>query len=221
MDTYSILLYLHILAFVFWLGTDIGVFTLGKFAQNPAHTVDQRLLLLKVALILDMFPRVFMVLTLPTGFHLAVILGGIPSGQPLIMWVWLFSAVWLAVVLVGLLKHEAPIGQQAKVIEKVIQYSLLAGLLWVVFSSWFASGLIIASWLTTKVLLYAGVIAVTPLLEIAFGPAVAGFMALPTEGSTEAIEADIKRGMDVTYIWVIVIYVLVLVAAYLGVAKPF
>ena len=75
MDWYAVLLFVHILSLVFWLGTDIGVFVLGKFAQNPDYSVDQRLLLLKVALILDMFPRVFMVMSLPTGFQLATAIG--------------------------------------------------------------------------------------------------------------------------------------------------
>ena len=50
MDWYAVLLFVHILSLVFWLGTDIGVFVLGKFAQNPIYAVEQRLLLLKVAL---------------------------------------------------------------------------------------------------------------------------------------------------------------------------
>ena len=99
MDWYAVFLFLHILSLVFWLGTDIGVFVLGKFAQNPVYAVEQRLLLLKVALILDMFPRVFMVLSLPTGFHLATILGAIQTSPSLTAVVWGFSAIWLVVVL--------------------------------------------------------------------------------------------------------------------------
>jgi hypothetical protein len=220
MDWYSILLFIHILSLVFWLGTDIGVFVLGKFAQNPAYTVDQRLLLLKVALILDMFPRVFMVLSLPTGFQLATLLGAIESHQMLTAGVWLFSAVWLAVVLTGLLRHDQPEGQTAKKVEKVIHFVLLAILGWAAISSLLGNGPIMMIWVAAKVLMYALLFIVMPLLEKAFLPAVMGFMSLESEGSSPELEDQIQGGMDRTYVWVLAIYVIVLITAFVGVAKP-
>ena len=220
MDWYSILLFIHILSLVFWLGTDIGVFVLGKFAQNPTYTVDQRLLLLKVALILDMFPRVFMVLSLPTGFQLATLLGAIDSPQMLTAGVWLFSAVWLAVVLTGLLRHDQPEGQTAKKVEKVIHFVLLAILGWAAISSLLGNGPIMIIWVAAKVLMYALLFVVMPLLEKAFLPAVMGFMSLETEGSSPELEDQIQGGMDRTYVWVLTIYVIVLITAFVGVAKP-
>ena len=220
MDLYAILLFLHILSLVFWLGTDIGVFVLGKFAQNPVYAVEQRLLLLKVALILDMFPRVFMVLSLPTGFQLATILGAIPNGQDLTIAVWAFSAVWLAVVLTGLLRHDEPIGLNAKKVEKVIHYILLAVLAWASISSLLGDGPITMIWVAAKVLMYALLFVVMPLLEKSFMPAVLGFMSLETEGSSAELESQIRGGMDRTYVWVLTIYAIVFVTAFLGVAKP-
>jgi hypothetical protein len=220
MDWYSILLFIHILSLVFWLGTDIGVFVLGKFAQNPTYTVDQRLLLLKVALILDMFPRVFMVLSLPTGFQLATSLGAIDSHQILTAGVWIFSSFWLAVVLTGLLRHDQPAGQNAKKVEKVIHFVLLAILGWAAISSLLGNGPITTTWVAAKVLMYALLFVVVPLLEKAFLPAVMGFMSLETEGSSPELENQIRGGMDRTYVWVLSIYAIVLVTAFIGVAKP-
>ena len=220
MDWYAILLFVHILSLVFWLGTDIGVFVLGKFAQNPAYAVEQRLLLLKVALILDMFPRVFMVLSLPTGFQLATELGAIAASQLLTAAVWGFSVIWLAVVLTGLLRQEEPIGQYAKKAEKLIHLILLVTLAWAGLSSLFGDGLITMTWVAAKVLLYSLLFVVMPLLEKAFLPAVAGFMSLETEGSSPELESQIRGGMDRTYVWVLTIYAIVIVTAFIGVAKP-
>ena len=220
MDWYAILLFVHILSLVFWLGTDIGVFVLGKFAQNSVYAVEQRLLLLKVALILDMFPRVFMVLSLPTGFQLATILGAIQTSPSLTAVVWGFSAIWLVVVLTGLLRHEEPIGLNAKKVEKVIHYILLAVLAWAALSSLFGNGPITLTWVAVKVLLYAALFVVMPLLEKAFLPAVMGFMSLETAGSSPELESQIRGGMDRTYVWVLAIYAIVIVTAFIGVAKP-
>lgn len=221
MNLYDIILFLHILSLVFWLGTDIGVFTLGKFAQNPVYSIDQRLLLLKVALILDMFPRVFMVLTLPTGFHLAATLGVISVASSFIAGVWIFSACWLVVVLVSLLRQESTLGQRAKLVEKVIQFLLLALLFWISISSLITATPILVGWLAWKVFIYGLLLLIIPFLERAFAPAVAGFTALPTQGSSPELESQIKRSMDATFIWVIAIYIVVLLAAFLGVAKPY
>jgi hypothetical protein len=58
------------------------------------------------------------------------------------------------------------------------------------------------------------------LLEKAFLPAVMGFMSLETEGSSPELENQIRGGMDRTYVWVLSIYAIVLVTAFIGVAKP-
>jgi hypothetical protein len=220
MDWQAILLFVHILALVFWLGTDIGVFVLGKFAQNPDYAVDQRHILLKVAMILDMFPRVFMVLTLPTGFQLAVALGAIPPDVTLIAAVWAFAAVWLAVVLVGLLGQETPIGQTAKKLEKLVHLALLVALAWAGLASLLTGAPIALPWVAAKVLLYAMILVIMQFLEKAFLPAVIGFVSLESEGSTAELERQIRGAMDRTYLWVLAIYAIVLASAFLGVAKP-
>jgi hypothetical protein len=220
MDGYAVLLFIHILSLVFWLGTDIGVFVLGKFAQNPGYSVEQRLLLLKVALILDMFPRVFMVLTLPSGFHLATAMGAIPYSLALIAGVWAFSAVWLVIVLTGLLRHEAPIGKSAKKVEKIIQYVLFAVLAWAGLASLLTGDPITTPWIAVKVLMYASILVIIQFLEKAFFPAVAGFLSLESSGSSPQLESQIRGGMDRVYLWVLAIYAVVIVSAFLGVAKP-
>lgn len=220
MDWYAVLLFVHILSLVFWLGTDIGVFVLGKFAQNPVYAVNQRLLLLKVALILDMFPRVFMVLSLPTGFQLATLLGAVPNGHSLALAVWAFSAVWLAVVLIGLLLHHQPIGRAAKKAERSVHVLLLLVLAWASISSLLGNGPITLTWVAAKVLMYALLFVIMPLLERAFLPAVGGFMSLETGGSSPELEKQIRGSMDRTYIWVLTIYGIVLTTAFVGVAKP-
>ena len=220
MDWHATILFIHILALVFWLGTDVGVFVLGKFAQNEGYSVDQRLLLMKVAMILDMFPRVFMVLTLPTGFALAVSMGGIFANSIVSAGVYLFSALWLAVVIVGLLRPDAPVGETAKSLEKVIHYILILSLTWAGMSSLLTGGPILLPWLAVKLLGYAAIVVVMRLLEKAFMPAVLGFMDLEISGSSPALERQIRSGMDLTYMWVSAIYLLVLLVAYLGVAQP-
>ena len=220
MDWNNFLVFVHILLLVFWLGTDIGVFVLGKFAQNPQYTVDQRLLLLKVALILDMFPRVCMVLIVPTGYQLAINLGAINPGAYLTSGVWVFSGIWLAVVLTGLLQHGNDIGVRAKLIEKWIHYFLLTTGAWVGITSLYSGAPISMRWLAIKVILFVLIIIFALLLERVFNPVATAFFKLAEEGSSVETEDQIRKGMDRTYVWVLAIYAAVIFAAYFGVSKP-
>ena len=126
----------------------------------------------------------------------------------------------MAVVLTGILRHDQPLGQSAKKVEKVIHFALLAALGWASISSLFGDGPITLTWVAVKVLLYALLFVVMPLLEKAFMPAVMGFMTLETAGSSPELEGQIRGGMDRTYVWVLTIYAIVFVTAFIGVAKP-
>lgn len=217
MDWNTHLLFLHILLLVFWLGTDIGVFVIGKFVQRPKYSVDQRLLLIQVLLIIDMFPRICMVLMVPTGYQLAVNLGAISAPLYLTLGIWLFSGLWLAVVLTGLLRSEQAVGQKAKKIERIIHYTLIFGAGWVALASIFYGAPIAEYWVAEKIVVFILIIISVIMLEKAFMPAAVGFMQLESDGSSEKLEELIHNGMNRTYLWVIVIYVLVTHSAWLGV----
>jgi hypothetical protein len=55
---YPTLVYVHLLLFVLWLGADVGVFLLGQhFRKRSLYTLDQRIALLKLLVIVDLTPR--------------------------------------------------------------------------------------------------------------------------------------------------------------------
>jgi hypothetical protein len=220
MDWNTHLLFAHVLLLVFWLGTDIGVFVLGKFAQNPKYSVDQRLLLLKPLLILDMFPRVCMVLIVPTGYQLALDLEAFHAPPYLSMGIWLFSGIWLAAVLSRMVWSEQPAGRIAQTVERIIHYFLVPAAGWVGLASIYYGAPIQDSWIAEKVVVFVLIILCVRLLEIAFNPAAVAFMQLANEGSSTELEKQLKSGMNLTYVWVIAIYILVAHSAWLGVSHP-
>ena len=220
MDWYTTLVLVHLLALVFWLGTDIGVFVVGKFAQNPIYSVEQRMLLMKAGMIIDIFPRICMVISFPTGFQLAVMLGAIPYNAAFSAILWIFSGLWLAIVLLGIFRQGSALGEQSKKLEKLIHYVLVPTLLAVSIWSLMETGPISIYWVAVKVLVYALIIVMVLLLEGAFIPAVLGFAELAEKGSSPEVEAQITSGMDQTYIWVLMIYLWVFICAVLGIFKP-
>jgi hypothetical protein len=219
MDWTSFLLFLHILSFVFWLGTDLGVFVLGKFAQKEVYGIEARILLLKVGMILDMFPRVALVISILTGYQLAVNDSLLIVPNLVTIAVWLFCGVWLAVVITGLAFQYTFAGRIAKRIEKICLYIVLVALVYLIIEFFVSGGIIQQIWLCGKIIMFAAIILSLFLLEPAFIPAVIAFQRLETEGSSAEIESVITSSMGKTYIWVIAIYIAVVISAILGVWK--
>ena len=62
----------ELLLFVLWLGADVGVFLLGQhFRKRAIYTLDQRLALLKLLVIVDMTPRTAGALMVPISLSVA------------------------------------------------------------------------------------------------------------------------------------------------------
>ena len=69
---YPTLVYVHLLLFVLWLGADVGVFLLGQhFRKRTMYTLDQRIALLKLLVIVDLTPRAAWALMVPMSLTLS------------------------------------------------------------------------------------------------------------------------------------------------------
>jgi hypothetical protein len=75
-------------------------------------------------------------------------------------------------------------------------------------------------WLGLKVLLYGGTVLAGVLIRLSLKPFPEGFKALVIDGSSEAAEKAIGGSMARATPYVYVIWTLVIVIAWLGIAKP-
>jgi len=87
------------MTFVYWLGTDLGVFYSSRFVVNATYTPETRAVALKILAWLDMAPRYALLLTLPVGLQLArgIELSAIGGGWLLLA--WLGAAAWVGLVI--------------------------------------------------------------------------------------------------------------------------
>lgn len=99
MSTFLILKYFHILLFVFWLGTDMGTYYSSRFVINPKLTGPQRATALQILLGCDLGPRIAMPLIMPTGVHMASLMGVIKINDAVLGLIWLAGVLWLTLVL--------------------------------------------------------------------------------------------------------------------------
>ena len=99
MASYALLVYVHILFMVFWLGTDVGVFIAGLRFIDPTLSIEQRAAVINLGMVIDRFPRICFVAILPIGLQMASMQSSLPLALPAMLLIWLLSAVWMVAVL--------------------------------------------------------------------------------------------------------------------------
>ncbi|MDI9347673.1 MAG: hypothetical protein QM538_04135 [Methylacidiphilales bacterium] len=92
------LLLLHILALIYWLGTDLGVYYSSKFIKNTSLSLETRLTVIKIAWLLDLVPRIAMPLMFFSGIFYAEYVGLVLLSDFAIGLVYLATIVWLGLV---------------------------------------------------------------------------------------------------------------------------
>lgn len=225
-DLHSFAILLHIVLLTYWLGSDIGVFYASKFVVNPEVSPAGRATALKIMHMVDLAPRICLILMLPSGVTLmaATDLGReIFSGWPLAL-AWLGGLLWLAIMLVAFFKSPAKHADLAHRADWVVRTGVTVGLLAVSGYAFFASTPFGVEtnprWLAGKVAAYALCIFAGIMIRVSLRPFGPAFGALMATGSTPEVEAAIGGSMRRAIPWVITIWVFVMVAAFLGVVKP-
>ena len=219
MSWHDFWVFVHILLFVYWLGADLGVLVLARRARDAALPLEQRLLLLEMAMKIDLTPRVAFVLMLPVGIQLATQLGLMGLSPWLPLAAWAVAGLWLLLVL-----RLAVTGGTDPTLHRLQTIWLMLLTLIMTMAAllpWLLPGVDWPLWLSGKLALY-GLICVTALaIDIAFRPVARGF-ALLAQGGEAAGEGEslVGSGLGITIRVVLTLYALLVMAAWLGIAKP-
>jgi hypothetical protein len=212
--------YLHLLMVAFWVGSDMGVMLCARKSTDSRLPLEARLTMLKVALLIELLPRLMWASALPVGVMLSRQLDLLSISDTGIALVWAFTIIWAAISLGGAHWSDKPIGQRLGLINRWIIGSLGTVLVLLGISSYLGYGPFESVWLAAKVGLY-GAINLTILgIEIAFLPLGPAFGRLFAEGSKPDIEAVITSKMGNTMFWVYSTYILIIVVAMIGIAQP-
>lgn len=218
---YRCLVYAHLLLFVLWLGGDVGVFVLGQnFRRRHTYTLEQRLALLRMLVAVDMGPRTAWALMVPLSLTVATAGGLVVLPQLLVWGAWAAGLFWLWLVWDAYLHDQTPRAARNRKIELWIKLVIMAGYLWLGASSLLTGAPIALPWLAWKALLFGVIFAAAIAIDVAFKPVGPQLGKLIAEGSSDATEVPLRRTMDRTRVWVLLVYFLLLVTAFLGVVKP-
>lgn len=221
MSAHQLWVFAHLMLFVYWLGADLGVLLLAREARRRDLSIGERGFALRMSLMIDFLPRMAFALMLPVG--LAVTDSGGFESIP--AWAhtsaWIVAIAWIALLIALSRQTGTPRGEQLNRWHLGLQGLMLLVLGTIAIISLTGSGLIVNQWLAAKLLLYAAIFGLGIGIDFAFRPVGPAFMRILTNGSNDADETVLTRGIDGAIRYVLALYLFLIVTAFLGLTKPF
>jgi hypothetical protein len=148
----------HILGLVYWLGGDLGVFYSSFFVADEKRSPETRIAAAKILFTLDLAPRICMTLMLPTGIHLAHMMGKLKVPEMVVYASWAICLAWLAMVLV---LHFASHGRDLRILTKIdFRFRMAMVLVLIAFSLYtlLFPEQILTDWIAYKTIVFASMI---------------------------------------------------------------
>ncbi len=218
---YQLLVFVHIILFVLWLGADVGVFLLGQeFRRREKYDLPQRLVLLQLLVNLDMVPRTAWALMVPLTITMVDAGGWWDLPSWVVMFSWAVGAIWIWLVWDAHIYDQTERAMRDRKIESVLKVGLTIFYLGLGIVSLMQGEPLAPVWLATKALMFGVIFAAAIMIDVAFKPVGPQLGKLIEEGSSDATEIPLLNTMNKTRIWVWVVYLLLLATAFLGNVKP-
>jgi len=219
---YPSLVYVHLLLFVLWLGADVGVFLLGQhFRKRHSYTLDQRIALLKLLVIVDLVPRTAWALMVPVSLSVLKAGNWWDVDTALVVISWGVAALWIWLIFDAHAHDGTERAARDRRNENFLKLVLTVFYLWLGIQSLILMDPLAPRWLALKALAFGLIFLAAIMIDVSFKPVGPQLMRLLKEGSSDETEIPLRRTMDRTRIWVWVVYAMLIVTSYLGSAKPF
>ena len=205
MNEYLLLKFAHILAFVYWLGGDLGTFLASQQVINRDNSPESRHVALKIMLACDMGPKLAMPLILPLGIHLASIMGALPVSDSVLALIWVLGLYWFSVVLTLYLNEGKPFTAKLSRADfwfRIVFASCLGA--WAVYALItpdYGTG-----WAATKLLVFVAMVGCGVLIRINLAPFVPAFGDLMANGPSEENNSTMERSIGRCRPWVWLIW---------------
>jgi len=220
--SYDLLIYLHTLLFVYWLGGDLGVYLSAKFVADRNLTLDERFRFMRVLMQCDMGPRTALIGLIPLGFQMAWMLGISPIGGASLIAIWIFGVIWLAANWWMFFNEQHPMTATLRQVDIYIRFGVIIGMGGLGLLSLFSDSPIADNWLAAKIFLFAIAVCFGVYLRSEIKNWVAGF------GMVRAGGADAEKGNDIieaaldrSRVAALMLWGVVAIIAFLGKVKPF
>jgi len=215
-----ILKWAHIIAVVYWLGGEWGVFQTSFNILNPSLSLEERRRHLETAYRIDILARTGILLLLPLGFEMGYDLGANPFGD-LVLPVWVLSIAWLTLTWSAFIKRETDTGILLTRIDERIRYVVIPLLFATALWSLVTGGPFTAKWFAAKVLIYSLLLCMGLILRFVMRHWTTLFRELAVRGRVPELERRLAREGALTRVMAYFYWIGIGGVAFIGVTKPF
>jgi hypothetical protein len=217
---YLVIKWLHILALVYWLGGEWGVFQTSFHILNPRLSLEDRSRHLETAYRIDILARLGILLLLPLGFQMGAMIEVHPFGR----WVpvvWVAMLAWMSLTLSAFIKRGTPTGIRLTLWDERIRYVVIPLLFGTAVYSLITGGPIVAHWYAAKVMIYSLLLVIGLLLRFVMRHWAVIFREIAQHGSTPQLEQQLAREGAQSRVLAYFYWVGIASVAFIGVVKPF
>ncbi|MCY3604396.1 MAG: hypothetical protein OXH45_01425 [Gammaproteobacteria bacterium] len=214
MIAYGIFNFLHVLVFAVIVGIELPALYALRMAGGPSGNQATRSMAVRVKRYADAVSAIMLVLLLPLGVQIAADLGvyTLMSSSWLIA-TWVVGLVWLAIALMSELTGASTWAQRIYKSECVLRIVIGLGNVYDAVVGFTGDGMIQTNWLAAKVLLFGLILVVSGWIR---WQTRAVRFASETGPDPQQLIATLRRAQWGSHS----ILAMVLIAAYLGTAKP-
>lgn len=220
----AILRWLHIVAMVYWLGGEWGVFQTSYKVVNPALPLEERQRHMDTAYRIDIMARTGIISLLPLGLHMGYLWGVQPLGGGWLVAMWVVWAAWMALTWGAFAKRGTPMFKLLSDIEDWTRYLLIPTLLITSIMSLSGNGPFASGpgqmWFAAKILTYGTALIIGVVLRLIMHEWQKMFPVLAAGPNPEVeakLDKSIQLGRNIAYLY----WILILSTAFFGAVKPF
>lgn len=216
MQEYLLLKLAHILAFVYWLGGDLGTFLASRYVTKTDISPESRAIALKIMLGCDQGPKLAMPAILALGIamgsqlNLIQLPSGVLSATLVICLLWFLNVNYLYFT------NNDSNKQLLTKIDFWFRVAIITVITLTALSHFAGYNYVNATWISYKLLIFAALVGCGLMIRISLKPFTPAFMKLMTEGPTEATNAALTASLNRARPFVYVIWIGLLLSAAIG-----
>ncbi|TXS92003.1 hypothetical protein FV139_14860 [Parahaliea maris] len=220
----AVLRWLHILAMVYWLGGEWGVFQTSYNIVNRKLSMEERRRHLETAYRIDILARTGIIMLLPLGLHMGHFWGVQPFGGAFLVAVWVALGSWLALCWSAFYFRETDLGIRLTKYDEYIRYLLIPVLMVVSVSSLLGYGPFAGGsgqlWFSAKIFVFSLLLVIGLWLRFVMREWTMIFRAL-AEREDAALEARLEQQIKLSRYLAYLYWIGIATVAFFGATKPF
>jgi len=202
--TLAVLKWLHIIAMVYWLGGEWGIFHTSRYVVDRNLSMEERQRHMSTAYIIDIPARTGIILLMPIGLHMGIYYGVQPffTGNYIIA-MWGLVAAWLAICWSAFIYRETDRGLMLTKIDEKVRFILIPLIVIAAISSLLGYGPFNAG-VGQKWFLFGGLLVIGLLLRFIMREWTTMFRILaegPNEEVENRLEKSLKFGRRLAYFY--------------------